>query len=383
MLRFCVIYKTKSFEEYMRIQIANRLKPFSHLPGTMCPLPGSSLRFQIFPACIKVHDLSQTEPLFLEELPLPVEGPIKDFTVQLDLERGYILVWGKSATGFFRYRIHAIESKSTESKLTKSKSKWGIIVEKSPNQKMEDIHPIGGFPIHQPSKTIERLSLGSHKEQDWLSVSRRQDLKEIFPFWFRLGQMITQVQSRSDFRQGTAFLLEKCREQIKVNNSSQWLEPFQNVFIAGFEGILSPRLRDDQYNGFHLPDLKKDCELSPFILLQEGSNLIRDLFIHNKNQEIHILPSLPSQFHCGRMTDLVCGSENLDLEWSKKELRRIVLRAGRTGDLQLIFPKGFRQYRLRLHPSDSSPGHSSSIVPCNRAIAIESEKTYFFDNFER
>lgn len=350
----------------MRIQIANKLKPFSHEAGTFLLLPGSQLRFQIFPVCLKVCDLSQPIPKPIEEISLPIVGPVDEFTIQLDIEKGFIHVWGTSSLGYFRYRIHSVANEPD----------WRLIVEKSPDEKLKEIKPFSNELLYKPAERRERLTLGSHKKQDWTMVLRRKNVTEIFPYWFSLAQMFCSMPIHAPL-QGTAALLENCQHEISQDDPTVRLKSFQSLFAVGFEGLLSPRLIDEQYHGFSFPPIS-DQKLSPLILLTEGAKLIRTLFIENRGGEIQILPHLPTQFHCGRMTNLVCEDIVIDLEWSKKEIRRMILRPLRSCEVHLSFPKGVKTYRLRQDKKERG-----FKINCNESIALESRNIYFLDHFKR
>ena len=90
----------------MRIDIAARFKPFSHCPGTYVLLPGSTLRLQIFPTRLHVDDLAGPLPVSLATIDFDLTGPVDEFSIQQDLERGNVRVWGKTSSGFVRYTIH-------------------------------------------------------------------------------------------------------------------------------------------------------------------------------------------------------------------------------------------------------------------------------------
>lgn len=89
----------------MHIEVQKRLKPFDHVPGRFLPLPGSCFSLQVFPALISIYDLRNSEKKCISEIKTSIKGPIKCFTVELDLEKGSILVFGESLEGYFRYRI--------------------------------------------------------------------------------------------------------------------------------------------------------------------------------------------------------------------------------------------------------------------------------------
>jgi hypothetical protein len=336
----------------MHIKIAERLHPFSHLPGTCCILPGTTLRLEIFPALLRVQDLSKSVPQEKTEIQVPLRGPIKDFTVQLDLEKGLVSVWGESPEGYFRYRIKAKDSNQMAFEIEK-----GWFFSWSEISLVPRTQPILPF-------LMERLSLGNHKSQDWEMVKRRGDLAEIFPAWLRLGQMIEAPNEISYL--GTAALLKTCQNASKMDA----YEAFQNLFNAAFEGILSPSLIDNQHQGFNLPP--PPAHLSPLLLLTEGAKAIRALFIRCEQSNIFILPCLPPEFHCGRFLHIQTPNGLLDFEWSKKMIRRMVFRAEASGTIQMHFPLEIQGFRLN--------GQKCSV---NKPLEIEKGCQYNFDLFTK
>jgi len=85
----------------MRINSAARHLPFSHHPGICCPLPGSHLYLKLFPARLSFFHAGA----LLFSLDLEIEGPVLDFTVQLDLEKMQIRVFGHTRKGYLRYAL--------------------------------------------------------------------------------------------------------------------------------------------------------------------------------------------------------------------------------------------------------------------------------------
>lgn len=334
----------------MQIKIAERLRPFSQTPGTYCILPGTVLRLQIFPALLLVHEVTGVKPKLIAEIPVPVKGPVKGFTVQLDLEKGAIHVWGEGLQGYFRYRIlRGKDPLQLVLRVEKGLSNW--------NQ--QDLQQ--NLQIH----STERLSLGNHKSQDWEMVKRREDLTEILPVWLRLGQLTTSPQDLS--YEGTAALLKVCKEASKM----EVYEAFIHVFKTAFDGILSPRLVDDQHQGFEFSLASE--KLSPLILLTEGAKIIRSLFIRSEGNDIHILPRLPPQFHCGRFLQAQCDSlGRVDFEWTKKMMRRMVFYAESTGIIKLHFPKDIEQFRL-----------DGQFIQVGQPIEVEQGRRYIFDRFQK
>ena len=191
----------------MKITIAQRLRPFSHLPGASCVIPWSSFKVQAFPALLIFENLNTFEK---HEYKLDWKGPVKEFTLELDLEKGVVWVYGKTLEGHRRICIEMQEA--------------GIAIDKK-------LVVSGAQVMPHP---VERLSLGMSKKLDWELVLRRQEMAEILPIWFRLGQMVSPS--------GTTSLFQECD---KLDVTSMYLK----LFLVGFEGILCPRLSDTAHQG--------------------------------------------------------------------------------------------------------------------------------------
>lgn len=333
----------------MPITIAERLHPFSHKPGTCCLIPGSSIEVQVFPAYLIFKDL---------EIPLSIKGPVKDFTVQQDLEKGRITVWGDSADGFFRYHIYAGVDNSY---YFESEKNIPILPTTSKEKAFKPV--------------AEKLSLGCSKAQDWDLVMRRGEMNEIFPFWHRLGKAIPKTQVKYD---GTGKLLLKCKEAVENKDREHLVEQFENLFHAAFRGILVPQLTDDLHQGFIADDEQIDENLSPLFLLSEGANLIQSLFVQFSEKTIEILPVLPPQFHCGRMLNIPTPWGTLDFEWTKKEIRRVIFKAVAKDEITFKYPAQMKH--ARFHVSNNQRGN---IVSLNTPIEIVPDQHYFFDNFQK
>lgn len=265
-----------------------------------------------------------------------------NFSIELDLERGEVHVFGRWKNGY-EYFIVAAEEE-------------GIVIF-SKKGKKKNVFPIEKAFI-SPSK--ERLSLGSHKALDWELVKRRRDLSEIFPAWFRLGQMVPDIPL---VREGVAGLLKKC-DKLEV------IPQFLSLFLAGFHGILAPRLVDDDHQG--IIETEKDVALCPLGLLTEGSKLIRSLFFEEKKEGFVFLPTLPPQFHSGRFTNFSTSrGDVIDLEWSKKLLRHAVIFPSMTHEVRFFFQKSLKSFREK--------GKRHSV---EEPFLLEAGKKVYLDRFE-
>jgi Glycoside hydrolase family 95, C-terminal domain len=344
----------------MKIAIAERLHPFSHENGIQFLLPKTSYSVRVFPTQIELVDLDAELPGFSYFFDLA--GPIKDFTAELDLERGFLRVFGMTKKGFMRYILSA------------KKGGIELIWQKVPEGfKAENLHL--SLPLEEKElKNQERLSLGMHKSQDWTLVRRRLDMKEIFPVLFAMGRWA--VSKASAAKAGNYQLLDKCREQIQTGKKHSVLEAFENLFLASFEGVLVPRLYDTEYQGI-LPREGEVASFSPVPLLIEASALVRSLFIQKNHDKISILPCLPSQFHSGRIVKARIDDLIMDLEWSKKSLRRLQISATKERKIAIVLPKSLCSCRIRRGKSIAT----QSISGGRLSLSLQARCTLDFDRF--
>ncbi|MBU6446084.1 MAG: hypothetical protein KGQ49_01640 [Verrucomicrobia bacterium] len=303
-----------------------------------CVIPRSCGVIQAFPTLLRIHDI---------EWKMPLTGPVHGFTLQQDLERDCVYVFGKAKEGYFRLRIEAhdngfhIESEKgpLESDLIKAENQLSL------------------------QKPCERLSLGSHKAQDWDLVKRRMDLQEILPVLFCLGQKVPFIPPQPFT--GTAQLL-------KLPDERKDLERALLSFVkAGFKGMLVPRLTDDEHQGFIPASVEKG---NPFFLLAEGAKMIRSLFFKQNERRLSFLPHLPISFDAGRMVGLIApGIGTLDFEWSKKLLRRVNIRAEISGEVILELQKEIQTFRA----------NKKKKLKKGEPLLLEAGKTIHLDRFEK
>jgi hypothetical protein len=334
----------------MRITIAERLHPFSHTPGVRMLIPCTAIEVQVFPAALIFSDLSGPIPKTIEKLSLNVTGIVEKFTALLDLERGEVRVWGEGAAGYFRYALFAHQGSI------------GIHLEKSSvSFTPSSLVTIVEARERESGSNLARLSLGNHKAQDWDLVCRRCEMEEIFPIWHHLGQLVNG-QQEADY--------PPLKECMKQNKPEEIVAQFRTLFKLGFRGILSPTLEDHLFQGIALPAPKQG---SPLFLLQKGAELIGSLFV----DQLKILPALPPEFHCGRLLNASCAVGKVDVEWTKKAIRQMILRSSSSAEVVFQFPSGIRSFRLRQSNSDRGQKVQVGVL-----IRVEPAQQYFFDNFQ-
>ncbi len=358
----------------MKIAIAERLHPFSHQMGTKFLIPHTSWVVQVYPTRLYFSDLKNKEGAFY--LSLDFEGPIQEFTAELNLEQNLLHVFGKTQRGYMRYQLSAKEKgiwlsveKAPQDKMVARRSSEEMVFSKSESKLI-------CAALIENRNSQERLSLGMHKSQDWDLIRRRLDGKEIFPHWLDLSSMIPHTAIEKAV--GNFSLLEACRKKIEQGDKVNVLDAFEKLFLAAFEGVLVPRLVDTDYQGI-APEADVQGS-SPLSILTESGKLIRSLFIQEKGGVVSLLPCLPTPFHSGRFIH-VRTSQNalLSLEWSKKALKKVTIAPSESGEMRLELPKGIRSFRMMRGKGK----HQVVEVDAQRCarVALDAGKTVHLDRF--
>lgn len=354
------------------IAIAERLRPFSHLPGTLCLLPGSHYAIQIYPCLLRIFKWDQPVPVMIKEIKLLIKGPVENFTVQCDLEKGCLRIWGKGTDGFFRYEIKRAEA---EDEIVLYFEKGAPIIDEG--YLLEGQHSINLLDFNQKAldylvkdlSSFERLSLGNHKAQDWDLVRRRLDLTEIFPSLYRLAQWVPSIPDK-----GTTIPLHEVEEYFRKPELAA--QAWKKIFLAVFQGILTPFWEDELHQGIIDPGILFPIT-SPLHLLKECLRLMRLHFFEQREDfHFYLLPVLPPEFHCGRFIGLqVAQRGTLDFEWTKKTIRRLVFHSEMEQDVIFHFKK-VESCRFK-----KGKGGKGIRINTGQPLALEKNCYYFFDNF--
>ncbi len=360
----------------MNIKIAERLRPFSHLPGTSTLLPGSGYHIQIFPCFIRIFSLLGKQPILVAEVSLKIKGPIEQFTVFNDLEKGRLSVTGQSIDGWFNYHLIGENNGDGICFFLDRCSSSGLIIREGCREfslkAKESCMIIGSKDPFKPYEipSIDRLSLGSHKKQDWEMIKRRKDLTEIFPLIHRLGQLLPKTESAGEG--GFLDLMERVKESLILKRESLW----RTFLLSAFQDLLVPQLDDLHYQGVLERPFKG--EGSPLFLLIETAKLIGKLFIESSDHHIKILPNLFPSFHSGRLINVKCEYGTFCLEWTKKTIRRLIFNCHADNEICFHFPSNVKTFRLR-----ELKEKKGIICNCNQPLSFNSERIYLFDNFKQ
>lgn len=326
------------------IKIAEPLRPFSHFSGTKFPLPFSEKGLQVFPAAIRLLKEDQL-------IPLNITAPVKNFTCMLDMKRGAVVVFGEAASGYFRYYIFA-----ENEKICFFQDRGNSVLPKNTSLICKDKLP--------SIKKFERFSLGSNKALDWELVKRRNQLGEILPIWFQLGQMF-----KCSYEHGSSSLLQDLIQSSGLQAKSHFL----NFFEAGFSGIFYPEREDHSYLGFSLPPLDK--KQNPISGLVQGFNKIRSLLILENDETCMILPEILLFTPHGRMTGIQTSFGEIDVEWTKHHIRQMVIHCTRSSKIHFSFPKTHKNCRLRTQDL-----HLNLSLNCK--LDLRADTQYFLSHFQ-
>ncbi len=334
-----------------------RFRPFSHVSGAMCLLPGSHLAFQCFVEFICIFDMTGASSHLIGAVRFSDLGPLTQFTVLQDIEKGKIIVSGFSHDGFIRYVI---------SPLTDPRS-WTLCIEKCPRPlnlslvkkddrevqetlRVEKGAFLSFFYNDKPSEPLklpdrERLFLGVDKSQDWDMVVRRKKLEEYLPYLYALSQTVLGAES----------------DEIPLLG-------IEELFQAGFSHMMVPRLVDAGFHGFQSP-IVQNTNQSPLILFGQIYKHARAQFFREREGLWHIVKPA---FVSGSLSNITTKKgHKLSLEWTKYQMRRVEIQAKDDDVLEVHFQndiKSFRFENVRL----PNPGR----------IFLSANTTYLLDNFQ-
>lgn len=310
----------------MQIKIANRFKPFSHTPGARACLPWSDSVVQAFPTKLLIDG---------SELHLELTGPVKNFTLIQDLERGEIRVFGTAQEGYYEFLIRAGEWILTRC------PKSGLRINGKQFQRC-DSEKFSCKAVSQ--KELERLALGCHKEQQFCKIKERCDLAEILPYWLFLGQ------------------------QLPTAKVSFPKLPLEQLFQAGFTDLFYPEISQDL-------GIKMEIE-NPLALLTEGAGHIRERFFMRQGNRLTFLAD--SSFPAGRFIDIhEVGIGTIHFEWTKHKMRRLILESDAEGEIELFLPKSLASCRLRF--SLQEKGKIFTFQP----LFVQKGQKIYFDQFQK
>ncbi|MCE5294910.1 MAG: hypothetical protein LLF94_09915 [Chlamydiales bacterium] len=328
----------------MALTIAQRFRPFSHVSGTLCLLPRSSLVVQVYVGRIIVSD---------EILDITGLGPLKQFCVVQDLEHGFIEVSGFAKAGFVRYKI---VPKDKSFAIHFSKLPCPVTIGNTTYTETSMVYQ----KFDQPR---ERLFLGVDKSQDVSMIMRRMNMAEILPYIYWLSQSVTC----HEYQHQAPSLVNN----VQQANRTSVLECFTDLITASITSLFVPQLVDSGFHGYTVP--VTGLNQSPLALLDCMRKMIRALFFTEDNGTIRILPLLPNEFPSGTITDIrTKKGHTISIEWTKHTIRRVSILAAVDDELTFEFQKEVREFRCKTAKLDGTS-----------KIKIQANQTYLLDNFQQ
>ncbi len=342
----------------MKIAIAARFRPYTHHLGNFALLPASSLAIQAYPNLLRVfaveHELCE-----IGKIDFSFAGPIDDFTVQTDLEKNRIVIWGKARQGFFRYFLSPAGARQMA--LAWDRQPQAVNWQATSGLLADGL---------MQTNSLCRLFLGISKQGNWERIKERLLLAEILPYWHAFAMRVPVAFPVLEQRS----LAAECQNAIQLQERLTAGTHLKNLFLAGFKGIFVPRLQDEEHQGFLLPVSES---MTSMALLNASKDLIESLFFHFNDRELRLLPCLPPELHCGRMTGVKLENILLDFEWTKKKMRRMMLLTDKSEALRVLLPKDIHSFRLTTKENEKGALYSNG-----SEILLEPGVTYLCDRFE-
>ncbi|OGN63109.1 MAG: hypothetical protein A3F09_02325 [Chlamydiae bacterium RIFCSPHIGHO2_12_FULL_49_11] len=301
------------------IKIREKITPFTHEIGSTVWVPYTDCFVRVYPAKLFVGDRG---------IDLPVKGPVKKFTVLLNLEQGRVEVFGEGRDGFFQLNIFGENNRLVIRMVRGEKKEWTL--------PCETILP---FPK-------EKLLLGSLKKLEWEKVASRFDLREWYPILFLMGQMGPKAPHPLDA--APAHLLG---------------------YLSSF---LKAETGDVQFQGLDLRPLPVPL----FSLYHAFFQSIRNRFIVADGKKIELLPKVVSPFDRGRMVGVHTDFGTLDMQWSGYKLKTCIFRCTQNAEIVLV-SKLHKTCGVRLYLKQKR-----RLFVLDRPFELKAGSIYLLDKFE-
>lgn len=355
-----------------QISIKERQRPYAIRPGVGFLLPRTPLLVRAYPTRLEIHHLLTQENVVYA---IGFSGGAPDFFhIEQDLERGWLKILQHNSSAKSIYQL-VLEEGRVELQLKRG----GPLT--CDGQEFSSGEALSLLELSQEQWTssipLERFSTGITRKQEVGALFQRHDVREWLPHWFRLGGWVPSTS----LPPGPS-LIHSAQEEALRADGVALAEVLRRLFRVGFcEGFL-PMTQDPQRWGEELPPLPAKAR-DPLPLLVEGRSLIRSCFLQEKTPgHLSLLPLLLPPLHAGRMTSLAFSGGELDLEWSKKRLRRVAIRPSHAGEVSLNLPSRVRRFRLRTFSVSCTSLLRLSLLDRETPISLSPEETLFLDRFE-
>lgn len=330
----------------MRISLKQRIAPFSHQPGINLWIPFADVCLQAFPKKFLIEGLT---------LAIDIEGSVNGFTAIQDFEKKCVRIFGIAKCGYYQCKFFAEKSRIFfQIERMPMDSVTVLMGEKKVSLERKKLLELP-LSCQTFTRTQERLSFGDYKQQNWEKISQKMSLKQLLPIWFAAGQL--KITSGSS---------------LPILSSDLHLP---STYLSVFKGLFARRSAEER--NLDYPTISLDQKVFPE-LLQQSYLAIRKLFVQQTDSTIILLPELPSDLVCGRMTHVQCpGIGEIDFSWAKSRVRKVIIRAFQDTTVHWKIPE-ISRYRL-LNFSTGKKANRAIDLP----MSLESGKIYCLDHFEK
>ena len=348
------------------IKIAHRIKPYSHHKPTKCLIPRSVFSAHIVPGMLTLQNELTKRRVLIRIL---VKGPIEQFTVEINPKRNQVMVSMHTDKGVARYSLYR-DANDIILKVEKA-PRGGLKlrfndVEQGHSKREEVILAKDQSVMPEPHR--ERLFLGSTKAQNIEAISWRNDMKEVLPLLFAMSQKVPQIESEKE--KGGVYELLKPLGNLKKGHEEAWAD----LFHAGFESLLAPRANDTDYQGL----TKRESEDSALPMLVQLKSLILSMFIEVSGSTVEVLPNLPKSFVSGKLIGIETSFGMIDLEWTKRKIRRMAIYATCEEKVTLKFPPNLISYSV-----SEGRGFKEVIRKASSPLRVIAKTNYYLTNFKK
>jgi len=320
----------------MTISIHHKLKPFSHEKGQRYLIPGSTVSIQVYPTKILGFDLLDLKSVF--EIHLDLHDFYKEFTSEVDFEKKHLRVFGKCLEGFIELKIFS-EAQGLLLRLERFK---GQSLKITLNGITKTLHIKDEIVLNEGSEALstknEHLFLGISKKQDLSQIYERLDLKEYLPYIFKLGSFLNLAPSKAQ----DPFIQEVAT--FSSLNQTKKKEYLEKLIYGFFKQGFIPCLSDETFSGLKS---STDINLSPLYLIKALYESLKSSLVIFENKKLKIMHGWLEEFVAGKLTHVEVEFGFIHLEWTKGFLRRLVLDVKKDTDIELVFSKKIKSYRIR------------------------------------
>lgn len=346
------------------MKIAHRFRPYSHAPGTSCLIPSTDCMVKAFPACFFVF--SSCEQVF--ELHFPFKERVKSFTVMQDLESSKVLVSGLSEKGFFSYSLYPSQGALFFKLERGPKEGLSLSIKRKEENSVEHLLvknslAVCKLPYVEKEISEEKIFFGVHKAQEWSSIEKRKNPKEYLPLCYLLAQTILPFTS--------------WKNPLETPSKATFLEEMQELFICFFDGMMIPRAQSKPYLGMDTSEKEVPSALFHLPLLAKTFAKIREVILIENEKTIQILTQLPPQLDSGRALNMKVRQGLIDLEWSKKSIKKLRLTVFEPGAFDFCFEKTIKSFRLK-----GNLDKTSRRCSCETPLFLE-PGFYLLDQFQK